>query len=218
MQYPSKHPAVLKAFYRSLLLVLTLCSFSIQAQTQLNPNHFYIVKGEPISRGISLGDPKNWSVSVTGRQGQSADKKISVTPTDYKETGDALQLTWSKKSIQGNFSIYGSPIDISKFKDSAYITIDMRIDQKPEKNVKVRIDCGYPCGAEVNINHMIKKIPKGQWFSLPIPLNCFKSDTFDLAKVASPFSISTDGRFAMSVTNVRLEKMPADDKGCAGDK
>jgi Galactose-binding domain-like len=211
-----KNSAVFKATY-STLLALGLYSFSIQAQT-FNPDHFYIVKGEPINRGISLGDPKNWSVSVTGRQGESAGKKVSVSPTTYKEPNDAIQLTFSKKNMQGNFAIYGSPIDISTFKDNAYITIDMRIDQKTDKSIKVGMDCGYPCRAEVSINHMIKKIPKGQWFSLPIPLNCFKGDNFDLSKIVGPFSVSTEGRLTISVTNVRLEKMPDDDKGCVDQK
>lgn len=61
-------------------------------------------------------------------------------------------------------------------------------------------------------------MPKGEWFSLPIPLNCFKGDNFDLGKITSPVTLSTDGRFSLSITNIRLEKMPDDDKGCSDNK
>ena len=203
----------------SLKLVLFIfVFFGINFSQAQNPNFFYIVKGEPIQRGISLGDPSNWSTNIQGRQGQSAGKKVSVALTSYKEDGDAIQITWNKKAQQGNFSIYGNPIDLSKFKDAAYLTLDIRMDQKPDKTVKIGMDCGYPCRAELTLNGLIKKMPKGEWFSLPIPLNCFKSDNFDLSKINSPLTISTDGRFTLSITNVRLEIMPEGEKGCVEDK
>lgn len=202
-----------------VLLLLISCAAVMHTQAQtLNPNFFYIVKGEPNQRGISLGDPTNWSNSIQGRQGESAGKKISVAPTSYKAEGDAIQIIWNKKKLQGNFSIYGNAIDLSKFKDSAYLTLDIRMDQKPDKSVKIGMDCGYPCRAELTLNRLIKQMPKGEWFSLPIPLNCFKSDNFDLGKINSPLTLSTDGRFSLSITNVRLEKMPEGEKGCVEDK
>jgi len=198
----------------SLVCIGLLAPLGCNAQT-LNPNHFYLVKGELISRSISLGDPSNWSTSIQGREGKSAGGKISVAPTAFKGQGDAIQLTWAaRKKVQGNFALYGNPIDLSKYKDAASLTIDMRIDVKPDKNVNIGLDCGYPCRADISINQMIKKMPKGEWFSLPLPLNCFKSDNFDLSKINGPFSISTEGKFTVSITNIRLEKLPAGDKGC----
>ncbi len=192
---------------------------SLAHAQNLNPNHFYMVKGELISRNISLGDPSNWSTSLQGREGKSAGGKVEVMPIDFKGKGDAIQIKWSsRKKVQGNFALYGAPIDLSKYKDSASLTIDMRIDVKPDKNVNIGLDCGYPCRADLSINGMIKKMPKGEWFSLPLPLNCFKSDNFDLSKINGPFSIATDGKFTVSVTNVRLEKLPEGDKGCSSDK
>lgn len=196
-----------------------LLAASTQAQTNLNPNHFYLVQGELIGRSIALGDPTNWNTPLQGREGKSASGKVEVAPTDFKATGDAIQIKWSpRKKVQGNFALYGNPIDLSKYKDSASLTIDMRVDVKPDKNVNIGLECGYPCRADLSINGMIKKMPKGEWFSLPLPLNCFKSDNFDLSKINGPFSISTDGKFTVSITNIRLEKLPAGDKGCATDK
>jgi hypothetical protein len=202
---------------KSLLpLICVLLPFSSQAQTELNPTFFYLVKGELIGRSISLGDPSNWSTGIQGRTGESAGGKVAVAPTDFKATGDALQITWApRKKVPGSFALYGNPIDLSKFKDTASVTIDMRVDVKPNKDVKIGLDCGYPCRADVSINRMIKTMPKGEWFSLPLPLNCFKSDNFDLSKINGPFSITTDGKFTVSIMNIRLEKLPEGDKGCA---
>lgn len=196
-----------------------LMALPVQAQNTLNPSYFYLVKGELISRNISLGDPGNWNTSLQGREGKSASGKVEVTPIDFKGTGDAIQIKWSpRKNMQGNFALYGSPIDLSKFKNAAALTIDMRVDVKPDKNVNIGLDCGYPCRADLSINGMIKKMPKGEWFSLPLPLNCFKSDNFDLSKINGPFSIATDGKFTVSITNIRLEKLADGEKGCTEEK
>lgn len=53
---------------------------------------------------------------------------------------------------------------------------------------------------------------------LPIPLNCFAGDDFDLAKISSPFTLATDGKFTVSITNIRLEKLAEGEQGCAGEK
>lgn len=201
---------------KSLLALsgLVLLPFATQAQ-ELNPNYFYLIKGELISRSISLGDPTNWSTGITGREGKSAGGKVEVAPTSFKGEGDAIQITWApRKKMQGNFALYGNPIDLSKFKDSASLTIDMRVDVKPDKNVNIGLDCGYPCRADLPINKLIKSMPKGEWFSMPLPLNCFKSDNFDLSKINGPFTIATDGKFTVSITNIRLEKLPEGEKGC----
>lgn len=201
------------------LACISLLTPLISHAQALNPNYFYMVKGELIGRNISLGDPSNWSTNVQGREGKSAGGKISVAPIDFKASGDAIQITWAaRKKVQGNFALYGNPIDLSKFKDTASLTIDMRVDVKPDKNVNIGLDCGYPCRADIAINAMIKQMPKGEWFSLPLPLNCFKSDNFDLTKINGPFSISTEGKFTVSITNIRLEKLLEGEKGCVAEQ
>lgn len=211
-----------KSLLRTLLssFSLSLIPLICHAQDQdFNPTYFYLVKGELIQRTIALGDPSNWSINLPGREGQSASGKLSVAPINYQANGDALQLTWAaRQKVVGSFGLYGNAVDMSKFKDAASLTIDMRVDVKPDKDVRVGLNCGYPCQADIVINRMIKTMPKGEWFSLPIPLNCFKSDNFDLSKIAGPFTIATEGKFTVSITNIRLEKLPADEKGCIEEK
>lgn len=166
----------IKAFLSCASLGLLMAS-AVQAQN-LNPNYFYLVKGELISRNISLGDPDNWNTSLPGREGKSASGKVEVAPIDFKATGDAIQIKWSpRKKIQGNFALYGNPMDLSKFKDAASLTIDMRIDVKPDKNVNIGLDCGYPCRADLSINRMIQKMPKANGSHSPCHLIALKATT-----------------------------------------
>lgn len=184
-----------------------------QAQ-ELNPNQVYLFKGEAVARTISLGDPSNWYTPVENHTGKSAGNKISVAPADFKGTGDAIQITWNpRKKVDGVFSIGGSPIDLTPMKDVAALAIDMRVDVKPDKDLQVRLSCEYPCQADVSIRKMIAQMPKGEWFSLPIPLNCFKGKEFDMSKISS-FILTSNGKATISITNMRLEKLADGDKGC----
>ena len=200
------------------LLVVAMAVVPCQSQeTNLDPVFYYLVKGQPIQRSISLGDPTNWSSSIQGRSGKSAGGKISIEPVSFKTKDDAIQITWAPKiEGQGNLGLYGKPIDLSRFKDLGALAIDMRVDVKPTKTVNVGLDCGYPCRADLPINKLLKGMPKGEWFTLPIPLNCFKSDNFDPSKINGAFTIATDGKFTVSITNIRLEKLDVGETGCAG--
>ena len=196
------------------LCLASLIAFTSQAQ-DVNPNQIFLFKGEAVSRTISLGDPSNWYTPVENRTGKSAGNKISVAPTDFKGTGDAIQITWNpRKKVDGVLSIGGSPIDLTPMKDVAALAIDMRVDVKPDKDLQVRLSCEYPCQADVSIRKMIAQMPKGEWFSLPIPLNCFKGKEFDMSKISS-FILTSNGKATISITNMRLEKLADGDKGCS---
>lgn len=210
---PTKHPCGL---VRILLLSFLLLIGSFPTLADINPNHVYLYKGKPVGeRSFSLGDPTNWSLSVQDRTGESAGGKVSLAPADFREQGDAIQITWSgRKKVNGSIGLYGSPVDLSQLRDKVALTLDMRIDQKPNADVKVGLDCGYPCRAELTIRRLLKTMPTGEWFSLPLPLNCFKSKEFDLSKINGPFTMSTEGKLKVSITNIRLAPLEEGETGC----
>lgn len=197
-----------------VLAVLCLMGVPTTWADTLDPRMYYLDKGLPIQRGIMLGEPSNWSLTIEGRKGASAKGKVEVGPADLKGNGDALQIKWSKKPDQGNFGLYGAPVNLAPYVQAANLIIDLRVDVAPDMPVTIGMDCGYPCGAKLALNPLLKDIPKGKWISLPIPLNCFKSENFDISKIASPLVISTAGKFTLSLANVHLEKRAAEDVGC----
>lgn len=197
-----------------LLAVVSLLTIPAVWADSLDPRMYYLDKGLPIQRGILLGDPSNWGLTIEGRAGKSAKGKVEVMPADLKGNGDALQIKWSKKSEQGNFGLYGAPVNLAPYVQAANLVIDLKVDVTPDMPVTIGMDCGYPCGAQIALNPLLKEIPKGQWISLPIPLNCFKSENFDISKIAGPLVISTAGKFTLSIANVHLEKRSAEDVGC----
>ena len=193
--------------------------FSLSASLpadELNPNFFYLVSGTLVGpRGMQVGDPENWSTPVQNRTGESKSGKITVGPGDFKETGDALTLAWtSRKKLQGSFGIYGAPINLSAYKNAAALVIDMKVDVRPNKDVHIGMDCGYPCRATISARKLLTKAKTGEWFSLPIPLNCLRSDNFDLSKINSPFIVETEGKLQITIANIHLEKLAEGEKGC----
>ncbi len=203
-------------FLAAALAVIGLSASTHAQENTLNPNHFYLVGGQLVGpRVMQIGDPSDWSVGVQNREGKSKSGKISVAPDNFNATGDAITLTWSRKKGQGSFAIYGQPIDLSAYKDAAALVIDMKVNTRPNQGVNIGMDCGYPCRATIQARTMLREFPVGQWFSLPIPLNCLKSDNFDLSKINGPFIINTEGQLNLSIANVRLEKLQEGETGCS---
>lgn len=200
------------------LISLLLCGLLISpvsAQTE-NPTFFYLHQGQLVSPwGLMLGDPSNWALAVQDRTGQSKSGKLSIKPTDFKGKGDALQASWNGKKDTATLSIVGPAIDIANFKDAAALAMDIRLDKRPTKGVTLSMSCTWPCRGEVQIRKLLTEFPVGEWFSLPVPLNCLKSDDgFDLSKISGPFTIATEGKLTLSITNIRLERLAEGEKGC----
>ncbi len=206
-----------KVGHSGLTVFFAIWLSSIVQAEEVNPNFVYLHQGELTGyRSISVGDPGNWSSQLPGREGKSASGKVSVAPADFRGTGDAIEISWDpRKKMAGNIGIYGEAMDLSAYRDQASITLDMRVDTRPDKEVRLGLDCGYPCRADIPLNSILRKSPRGEWFSLPIPLNCFEGENFDLSKISGIFSMSTDGRFKVTIANIHLERLPEGEKGCA---
>lgn len=221
--YSLKFAAFLKfAIFATTLSCLTLQTSHAEdaAKPNINPKVMYIYEGQAVSGwSFRLGDPDDWSKSVDStRIAKSASEKISIEPTDKVGKGDALKISWSsKKNHKGVIALYGSALDLSKFKDEAAIALDIRLDTKPDKDVTLGMDCGYPCRTEIHIAKSLKDLKKGEWTTLPIPLNCFIKEGFDITKVNAPFVMSTEGKLGISIADVRLLRLPEGEKGCAGE-
>lgn len=205
-------------FYISLVTTTLMLQSYAADKPAPNPNFVYLKDGKPVTGwGLQLGDPDNWATPVdSSRNAKSATGKISIEPADRVDKGDALKVLWSpRKDVKGVIAVYGSTIDLSKFENEGALVFDMRMDMKPDKNVTIGMDCGYPCRSEMHVSKILKDLKKDEWTSLPIPLNCFTREGLDIKKVNGPFVISTDGKLGLTIANVRLEKLPEGEKGCA---
>lgn len=203
----------LSIFVASIGLVTGSCAYA--QSTPVNTKLNYLIDGDLVSGwSLQLGDPSNWSTSVSNRIGESASGKVKVEPSDRNTKGDALKVIWDKKPGQGNLAIYGSPLDLSKLENDGALYIEIKVITPPSANVTIGMDCGYPCGGKVPVFKNLKQLKRNEWDVLPIPLNCLTKEGLDLTKVNGPLLISTDGKLQIELGNVKLLKLAEGDPGC----
>lgn len=197
------------------IALLSLVSVVVQSK-ELNANYFYFFDGKPIAGwGLTLGDEANWVLPVNDDVKVSAGKQIEISRADYKGSGDALNLKWSRSKGKGQFAIYGSPINLTQLENRAALTMEIKIIRKPKTSVSIGMDCGYPCRGEMNIHKMLREMKIDEWIMFPIPINCFAIKGADLSKINSPILIASEGQFELQIANIRLELLPEGAPTCA---
>lgn len=202
------------------LLILVLSPLAGYAQQELNPTFFYYINGKTVGGwSLQVSDESDWGgVKATDSIAVSAGGKVEISSANYVGEGDAVRVTWDRRKKRGQFSVYGPHIDLSSVKDVAAITFDIKVERAPNKSVDIAMDCGWPCRAQFNIAKNLRKAPRNQWFIMPIPLNCFTGDNFDLSKINGPLLLSTEGRMEILIANIRVEALPEGDPGCANNE
>lgn len=166
------------------------------------------------SRGLTVGDPKNWITLTKQLIGQSKGGKLRTQPTKFRTDYDSVRATWSGCCEMGMLAIYGNAIDFSGFVNTGSLTFDYLVHSPPTLGVDVGMDCQFPCAAGDDVSSILKKTSTGTWDTLSIPLRCIDSDNFDLAKITGVFTMKTSGELDMSIANIRIEAVQGDKVVC----
>jgi beta-glucosidase len=90
------------------------------------------------------------------------------------------------------------------------VMIRYRVDAAPTAPVSMAIGCGESCHVGLDVTSTFSSAKIGEWRTAKIKLSCFKAKGADMAKVSSPFALSTTGRFAMAFTEIRLASNEGD--------
>jgi beta-glucosidase len=149
-------------------------------------------------------------VRVTGAQQVSPSGAVSVALLDSQ-----LTVAWSGGG-RGDFWIGGRPIDLrAAARRGDVVEARLRIEQPPQGTVRVGVrcsptsqaaetGCGVVGGAMLDATQALTSVPRGGWATLSVPLACFAERADALASVAAPFALRTEGKLAVSFTDVRL--------------
>jgi hypothetical protein len=108
------------------------------------------------------------------------------------------------------------------------IEVRFRVEERPVDRVRIGVRCmaaylrhpastaavGEPAGdaaqcavaggAMLDVTHAFKSAPIGVWQTLSYSLSCFGARGADLSNVEAPLAIQTAGRFALTISEVRL--------------
>jgi beta-glucosidase len=144
---------------------------------------------------LYVGSPPNWALPVgtdLNAVVATTDGDVTVETAQVNVQQDAKKVTWTST---GQF--YAQSIN-TKTDYSGYIaanaslTFDVVMGQQPQGNVKVRVDCGYPCIGELDMTTVLKGLPLNTKSTIKIPLDCFAAKGTDFTLVDTPFLVFTD--------------------------
>lgn len=195
--------------------ICTLSSTLAFAQNGPNPNFVYFSEGQtPGNWGWVLGDPGNWWMPLGDEGGVSGKGFLTLAPANDKTFPGAMKLTWAKTDAWASATLSGGMLDLSALEHKAELTLALKVESSVPTTVNVKMACGEQCEAEVNIADNLKQAQAGQWFALPLALDCFTANGLDASKINWPFSIGSSGPLELVVAEISLAAMADGDQGC----
>jgi beta-glucosidase len=135
-------------------------------------------------------------IHLTTRRQQSPHGAVSVALAG----DDLVQAHWTGAG-SGTLRWSGRATDLrSAAAEGASIELRYRVDEAPTMSVKL----GASLKPTLDLTQSFKNTKPGEWREMSIPLACLAGPGAELKEVAVPFAIETNGRFALSILDIRL--------------
>lgn len=214
----------IKVFVRILgsVFLLFYCA-GATAQTP-DPNSYYLYQGEGVgSWELSL----NFGTVIldTERAGQTIRGSLTASPGSMSNT---INLKWSPKGLKNEWGTIDenvltlnlinrlAPVDLTSVVDQAALVFDIRVIRAPKKHVDLTVECNWDwqCRSTIPIKQPLRKLPKNEWVTFPVPLQCLDKDGFDFSKLTTSFMLQTTGKMEIELGDVRLAAFPPDQVKC----
>ena len=152
-----------------------------------------------------VGDSSDWSRLVEGTSTKSAFGDLSVTTVDGVVQEDSRLVKWSGRRESQFFWHADEAISLADMSDkNGAVMVEFKVDKRPRGKVVQRMDCGWPCHGSRDVTKMFRSVPEGEWVTRGISLKCFEAKGVDLEKVTTPFLLTTDRSFALTIKDVRI--------------
>ena len=155
---------------------------------------------------LFLGDSSNWKTPAQSFLAASLGETLSSRGIDYQAQEDARQLSWRGDgrgllSVQtqrsADFAALGKVADLN-------MTLQIRLDKKPDAPVFWAMGCGDNCGAKLDITKALAQSPLGIWQKLSVPLRCFAQGGLNARVVNAPLLLETNGAMTLSMTGISV--------------
>lgn len=142
----------------------------------------------------------------TSESGVYLRRGADVAPWTMQVTGGATieregqEARLSRWTGAGSLTIGAQqPVDLSRESNANLaLSLDVAVRKGPAAPVKLSIGAG-----SVDITAMLRDLPVGDWRTIRVRLSCLADAGADVSHV-NTFGLSTDGEFAISVSDVKL--------------
>jgi beta-glucosidase len=145
------------------------------------------------TQSAPLGADLNASTSLPG---------IAVAIAQIKTQQDAKLVTWTAPAT---FEAHGSkPLALpAALADKGVLRFDTIVQQAPAGKVTIALACGgTACGTPLDATRLFARLAGKGRQEVAIPLACFRARGVDLARVDTPFRVTSDGPFTAAFGNV----------------
>ena len=145
------------------------------------------------TQSAALGADLNAGASLPG---------ISVAIAQIKAQQDAKLVTWTAPAT---FEAHGSkPLALpAALADKGVLRFDTIVQQAPADKVTIAMACGgTACGTPLDATRLFAGLAGKGRQEVAIPLACFRARGADLARVDTPFRVTSDGPFTAAFGNV----------------
>lgn len=169
---------------------------------------------------LYVGDDENWSVNVKGNSGATANNKtLTVSSTDNLTQEDARKLRWSALKYAQFYFQHQQGVNITELaKNNGALTFKVKVEVPPDDAVDLRMDCHYPCMGQLDFTSFLRKLPRDEWQSVAVDLDCFAKQGAVLSQINTPFLIGTSGKLSLEIADISIQTPEKVDKRyqCAG--
>lgn len=196
---------------------------SATAQTP-DPNSYYLHQGQavtPWELSLNFGDV----VLNQDRAGKTLRNSLTASPGSMD---NSINLKWAPKGIKNEWGAADENIltmniinrrelvDLTSVVDQAALVFDVKVLSAPNTQVDLTMECNWDwqCRSTIPIKQPLRKLPKKEWVSFPVPLQCFDKEGFDFSKISTSFMLSTTGKMEIELGEIRLAAFPQDQVNC----
>ena len=154
---------------------------------------------------LTLTEEGGPTVVVTGNAAATGSSRLAVAGVDRRAQEDARRFTWNGSGAATAQINAARPLDISREANGELsLVVEYRVDAAPTAPVTLGMSCGTGCTFAVPIRGLLAAAPVGTWSTMAVPLRCFRQGGVDMTRVTAPLLITTAGRLALSVSDVRF--------------
>ena len=128
---------------------------------------------------------------------------VSIQTFDKEVQEDARAIRFNGQAMAGVNLAAAFPSDLRSYvENNGQLQIQIKVDKAAASPLWVGMGCGESCQGKFDITDNLEQ--SGQWQTLNINLSCFAEQGVDLAQVFTPWQLSTQGDWHVSIAKLAI--------------
>jgi len=128
---------------------------------------------------------------------------VSIQTFDKEVQEDARAIRFNGQAMAGVNLAAAFPSDLRSYvENNGQLQMQIKVDKAASSPLWIAMGCGESCQGKFDITDNLEQ--SGQWQTLNINLRCFADQGVDLAQVFSPWQLSTQGDWHVSIAKLAI--------------